>query len=66
MGLDWVQRIAEWLEPASHHNILVFLCFANYYKHFISSFLQLKKPMINMPKGVKNGSSFVPLYLPGP
>jgi hypothetical protein len=51
---DRVQTIAEWLEPASCCNIQVFLSFANFYRHFMSSFLRIAKPMIEMLKRGKN------------
>jgi hypothetical protein len=54
MELDSVHRIAEWPEPTCHRNIQVFLSFANFYRHFISSFLRLVKPMTDMLKGGEN------------
>jgi hypothetical protein len=49
-----VRTIAEWPEPANHHNIQVFFSFANFHERFISSFLCMAKPMIDMLKGGKN------------
>ncbi len=63
MEPDRVCTISEWPEPASHHDIHVFLGFANFYRQFISSFSRLAKPMTDMLKGGKNGRFLGP-FLP--
>jgi hypothetical protein len=60
---DRVRTIAEWPKPASHHNIQVFLGFANFYRRFISSFLRIAKPMTDMLKGGKKGRFSGPFLL---
>jgi hypothetical protein len=47
---DRVRTNAEWLEPASHCDIQVFLGFTHFYKHFISSFSRIAKPITDMLK----------------
>jgi hypothetical protein len=62
---DRVRMIAEWPESTYHHNIQVFLGFANFYRHFISSFLHLAKRMTDMLKRERNGCLLGP-FLPTP
>ncbi len=53
----------KWLKPLYHYNIQVFLSFANVYYFFISAFLKIAKPMIDLLKGGSNGrfhGTFVP------
>jgi hypothetical protein len=65
MRPDRVCTITEWPEPTCHHDIQVFLSFANFYRCFISSYSCLAELMINMLKGGKmavfQGSSYPPL-----
>jgi hypothetical protein len=63
MEPDQVRTIAEWLEPASHCNIPVFIDFANFYRQFISSFTCLAIPMTKMQKGGKN-ARFLGPFIP--
>ncbi len=52
--LDRVRTIAKWPEPASHHDIQVFLGFVNLYRSFISSYSHITKPMSDRLMGGKN------------
>jgi hypothetical protein len=54
MEPDRVCMITEWLEPTCYYDIQVFLSFANFYRHFISSYSCLAKPMTDMLKWRKN------------
>jgi hypothetical protein len=65
MELDRVRTIVEWPEPTCHHNIQVFLSFANFYRRFITSFSHLAKPITDMLKAGKNGPFSGP-FLPTP
>ncbi len=44
MEVDRVRTIAELTKPTCHCNIIVFLGFANFCRHSISSFLHLAEP----------------------
>ncbi len=63
MELDMVRTIAEWPEPTCHHDIQVFLGFANFYRRFITSFSCLAKPMTDMLKGGRMATSWGLSYL---
>jgi hypothetical protein len=44
----------------SHHNIQVFLGFANFNRHFVKSFSRTVRPMTSLLKGSKEGKIFRP------
>jgi hypothetical protein len=48
MEPDCVRIIAKWPEPESHRDIQAFLSFANFYKRFISTFLEIAKLIRDM------------------
>jgi hypothetical protein len=63
MELARVRTIAMWPEPTCHHDIQVFLGFANFYRRFISSFSCLTKSITDMLKEGNDGHFLGP-FLP--
>ena len=55
MELDQVSSIHDWLAPRSHHDIQVFLGFANFYWHFIMYFSRIVWPLTTLLVGGKVG-----------
>ncbi len=58
---DRVCMIAEQPEPTCHHDIQVFLSFANLYRRFITSFSHLAKLITDLLKGGGKWPFFGPL-----
>ena len=55
MELDRVSSICDWPAPRSHHDIQVFLGFANFYWHFITYFSWIVQPLTALLMGGKVG-----------
>ena len=63
MELDQVSSICDWPAPRSHHDIQVFLSFANFYQHFIMYFSQIIWPLTVLLVGGKVGHFSKPFKL---
>ena len=50
-----VAMIKDWLKPHTHHNIQVFIEFANFYRQFIKNFSKVTSPLTELLKSGKAG-----------
>ena len=55
MEEDHVSTIHNWPEPQTHHQVQVFLGFANFYQQFVHQYLDLMWPLSNLLVGGKQG-----------
>ena len=55
MEEDHVSTIHNWPEPQTHHEVQVFLGFANFYQRFVHQYSDLTQPLSNLLVGGKQG-----------
>jgi RNase H-like domain found in reverse transcriptase/Reverse transcriptase (RNA-dependent DNA polymerase)/Integrase zinc binding domain/Chromo (CHRromatin Organisation MOdifier) domain len=60
MDKSRVESIAEWPQPASYHDVQVFLGFANFYRRFIEGYARVASPLSSLLKGSHNGKKSGP------
>ena len=61
MEEDCVSTIHNWPEPQTHHEVQVFLGFANFYQQFVHQYSDLTWPLSNLLVGGKQGKFTGPL-----